>query len=53
MINIVSVGAFKTSGALGVYGVHDLLLTGDPLWWTKVAGISAAGRNVRSIAGVR
>jgi len=38
--------------AIGVYAIHDLLLTGDPLWWTKVAGISAEGRKVRSIGGV-
>jgi hypothetical protein len=38
--------------AIVVLGIHDLLLTGDPLWWTKVAGISAAGRETAGIRSV-
>lgn len=38
--------------AVVVMAVHDLLLTGDPLWWTKVASISVAGRPVASVGGV-
>ena len=30
-------------GALALIAVHDVLLTGDPLWWVKVSSISAAG----------
>jgi hypothetical protein len=44
------------TGWLAIVGlcVHDLLLTGDPLWWTRVAAHSVAlndGR-ARSVAGV-
>lgn len=38
--------------SIAVLGVHDLLLTGDPLWWAKVAAISAAGRHTPSIGAV-
>jgi hypothetical protein len=43
-------------GWLAIVGlcVHDLLLTGDPLWWTSVASHSVAlnGGRARSVAGV-
>jgi len=38
--------------ALVVFTVHDLLLTGDPWWWAKVASISATGHPVASVGGV-
>jgi hypothetical protein len=43
-------------GWLGVIGmcVHDLFLTGDALWWTKVAthSVALSGGRARSLAGV-
>ena len=47
-VGLILVGWF----ALVVLAIHDVLLTGDPLWWTKVASISAASRNVTSVGGV-
>jgi hypothetical protein len=38
--------------ALPVASLHDLLLTGDPLWWTRVAAVSAAEGTPRSVATV-
>jgi hypothetical protein len=38
--------------ALVVLAIHDYALTGDPLWWTKVAAISAAHQNVGSVVHV-
>ena len=38
--------------ALVVMSVHDVLLTGDPLWWTKVASISAGNGHPASVGGV-
>lgn len=37
---------------LVVICAHDLLLTGDPLWWTKVAPLGVAGRRVASVTSV-
>jgi hypothetical protein len=31
--------------AVAVFGIHDYLLTGNPLWWTEVSSISAAAHN--------
>jgi hypothetical protein len=38
--------------AVAVLGVHDYLLTGNPVWWTEVSSISAAGRkaSVKAVA---
>jgi len=38
--------------AIVVLAIHDLALAGDPLWWTKVAGISAARQHVGSVLHV-